>query len=170
MTRAEILSLLHALDQELRNVAVVGEVYLVGGAVMTLVLDARGSTRDLDAFFAPVTAVREAAARVASATGHDAGWLNDAVKGFMSDCGEFNPYLDLENLKVLTAQPEYLLAMKCLSMRIGPEFHDEADVRYLLRFLNIETHAQAVEVVSRFYPIERFPDKALYALEEIVSG
>jgi hypothetical protein len=32
----------------------------------------------------------------------------------------------------MIAQPAYLLAMKCLSFRIGAEFHDEDDVRYLL--------------------------------------
>ncbi|OGQ81988.1 MAG: hypothetical protein A2289_07690 [Deltaproteobacteria bacterium RIFOXYA12_FULL_58_15] len=169
LTKTEITRLLHALDEELRRASVVGEVYLVGGAVMTLVLNARASTRDLDDFFAPAGAVRVAAARVAAAKGCDAGWLNDAVKGFMSDRGEFEPYLDLENLKVLTAQPEYLLAMKCLSMRIGPEFHDEADVRYLLRYLNVENYETAKEIISRYYRLERFPAKALHALEEILS-
>ena len=88
----------------------------------------------------------------------------------MSEHGSFNDYLELPHLRIMTAQPEYLLAMKCLSMRLGPEFHDESDVRYLLRYLNVETYAQALEIIGRYYPPERFPQKALYALEEILSG
>jgi hypothetical protein len=60
--------------------------------------------------------------------------------------------------------------MKCLSMRIGAEFHDEDDVRYLLRHLDIRSREQALAVVSRYYPLERFPQKTLYALEELLGS
>jgi hypothetical protein len=69
-----------------------------------------------------------------------------------------------------TATPEYLLAMKCLALRLGAEFHDETDVRFLLRYLNVETYDRAVDIIGRFYPLERFPRKTLYALEEILNG
>ena len=59
--------------------------------------------------------------------------------------------------------------MKCLAFRLGAEFHDEADVRYLLRYLNIERYATALGVIARYYPKERFPQKAFYALEEILG-
>jgi len=68
---------------------------------------------------------------------------------------------------VFAARAEYLLAMKCLAMRIGEEFHDMDDIRYLIRFLNLETYQKAVEIVTQYYPLERFPQKTLYALEEI---
>ena len=170
LSKAEILRLLRALDEELRAQGATGEIYLVGGAVMALVFDARASTRDVDAFFRPVESIRVAAARVADTFACAPDWLNDAVKGFMSERGTFDDYLELPNLRVLTAQPEYLLAMKCLSMRIGPEFHDEADVRFLLRYLNVESYERAVEIIGRYYPKERFPAKSLYALEEILAG
>jgi hypothetical protein len=70
---------------------------------------------------------------------------------------------------VLTAEPEYLLAMKCLAFRLGAEFHDESDVRFLLRLLAIERYDAAVEVITRYYPLQRFPRKTLYALEELLS-
>jgi hypothetical protein len=70
----------------------------------------------------------------------------------------------------MVAQPEYLLAMKCLALRIGPEFHDEDDVRFLLRVLDITDHDKAVEVITRYYPLERFPQKTLYALQELLSS
>ena len=112
--------------------------------------------------------MREAAARVAARTGLPPDWLNDAVKGFLSDRGEFRAWLELSHLRVMVAQPEYLLAMKCLALRIGAEFHDEDDIRYLLRFLNVATFEQAREIITRFYPLERFPQKTFYALGELL--
>jgi hypothetical protein len=76
----------------------------------------------------------------------------------------------LRNLRVLVAEPEYLLAMKCLAFRLGPEFQDEADVRFLLRYLNIERLDDAISVITRYYPREGFPQKALCALEEMLGG
>lgn len=137
---------------------------------MCLVLHARPSTRDVDAHFHPTSVMRQAAARVARREDIPEDWLNDAAKGFLSERGEYQTFLDLPNLRVMVAVPEYLLAMKCLSFRIGPEFQDEADVRFLLRYLNIEGYAKAVEVIGRYYPPERFPQKTLYALEELLGG
>jgi hypothetical protein len=53
-------------------------------------------------------------------------------------------------------------------MRIGAEFHDEDDVRYLLRHLNIRSSERALSVITKYYPIERFPQKTLYALTELL--
>jgi hypothetical protein len=169
LAKADIERLFRLLDEELGARSVRGEVYLVGGAVMCLVFDARESTRDLDAFFKPAREVREAAARVATRTGEDPRWLNDAVKGFLSEKGSYSQWLELPHLTVFCANPEYLLAMKCLAMRIGAEFQDVDDVRYLLRHLGIEAYDEAVDVITRYYPLERFPQKALYALEEILA-
>ena len=80
-----------------------------------------------------------------------------SVKGFLSEKGDYQPFLELSNLKVMTASPEYLLAMKCLAMRLGAEFHDEADISYLLRFLNIENYQIAINTISRYYPLEQIP-------------
>ena len=169
LSYAQIELLLRALDRELNAASVIGEVYVVGGAALCLALRARPSTRDVDAYFEPTRAIREAAARVAAAHDVPDGWLNDAVKGYLSPAGKYRPFLDLPNLRVLTAEPEYLLAMKCLAFRLGGEFHDEADVRFLLRLLAIERYDAAVEVITRYYPLERFPQKTLYALEEILA-
>ena len=168
-TRHDIERLFERLNDELARRGITGEVYLVGGAVMCLVFDVRASTRDLDAFFRPAKEVRAAARAVAAASGLPGDWLNDAVKGYLSDKGDFRQYLDLSNLRVLTASAEYLLAMKCLAMRLGEGFHDEDDVRFLLRYLNLTDHRKAIEVVARYYPRDRLPQKTLYALEEMLE-
>ena len=114
--------------------------------------------------------ILSAAKRVAVNADCPEDWLNDAVKGYLSDKGDFQPYLELSNLRVLTATPEYLLAMKCLAMRLGEEFHDEQDVRFLIRYLNLTSYDAALKIISRYYPLERFPQKTLYALEEILEN
>jgi hypothetical protein len=134
LSAADIRRLFELLDAELATENVQGELYLVGGAVMCLALDARPATRDVDAFFQPTALIRRAAARVAAKAGVPKAWLNDAVKAFMSPRGDFDPFLELPHLRIFAARPEYLLAMKCAALRLGEEFHDLDDVRFLLRY------------------------------------
>ena len=108
------------------------------------------------------------AARVAARSGVPADWLNDAVKDYLSERGEYRPWLESSHLRVMVAQPAYLLAMKCPAFRIGAEFHDEDDVRFLLRLLDLRSYAKALETIGRYYPKERFPQKTLYALAELL--
>lgn len=170
LTKSDILRLFELLNAELKGAEVIGELYLLGGAVMCLVFNARPSTRDVDAVFVPTLCIREAAAKVAEISELPVDWLNDSVKGFLSDKASFDDYLELSNLRIFVPTPEYLLAMKCLAMRIGEEFFDLDDIRYLLRYLNITSYKQAVSVIERYYPLEKFPQKTLYALEELGIG
>lgn len=170
LTRADIERLFALLDEELAHTGTTGEVYLVGGAVMCLALSARDATRDVDAIFEPSGTVRAAAARVASRANVEASWLNDAVKGYLSVRGDFVPWFEREHLRVYTAQPAYLLAMKCMAMRLGPEFHDLDDVRFLLRWLNITDLAAAMEIVTHYFAADQVPVRTRYALEELLGS
>ena len=170
LPREDIHRLFELLARELAGEGVVGEVYLVGGAVMCLALNARAATRNVDAFFRPSRIIRQAAARVAEQVGTRADWLNDAVKGFMGRRGKFETYLELPNLRVFVALPEYLLAMKCASLRLGEEFHDLEDVRYLLRHLNITGVAEAFRIVAMYFEEASIPAKTRYVLEELLPG
>lgn len=170
LDKKTILMVFEKLNTRLKKKGVIGEIYLVGGAVMCLAFQSRPSTKDIDAFFVPKEIVREESKKALVELNLDENSLNDAVKGFMSQSGKFEPYLDLPNLKIFTAHPEYLLAMKCLSMRIGKEFHDEHDVRFLLRYLNLENYNNAVDILKKYYPLESYPQKTLYILEEILAS
>ena len=169
LTRADIRRLFSLLDEELAQGGAEGELYLVGGAVMCLAFDARPATKDVDAYFKPTRAIREAATRVAARFGTSPRWLNDAVKDFMDDRGDFVPYLELPHLRVFVAQPEYLLAMKCAAMRLGEEFHDLDDVRYLLRYLNVASADDALEIVGRYFDEGQLMPKTRLVLEELLG-
>ncbi|MGQ0736942.1 MAG: hypothetical protein ACT4QD_25230 [Acidobacteriota bacterium] len=170
LTKADILRLLGLLNGELAGHGVEGEIYVVGGAVMCLAFDARPATRDVDAFFKPTRQIREAAARVAARAGVPETWLNDAVKAYLGSRGEFDVYLELSHLRVFVARPEYLLAMKCAAMRLGEEFHDLDDVRYLLRYLNLVTVDDAIRVITRYFDEDQLLPKTRLALEDLLSG
>ena len=168
LSSSDLRRLFGLLNEDLAGTKTEGELFLVGGAVMCLAYAARPSTQDVDAFFRPAGEVRAAAARVALRADLAADWLNDAVKGYLSKRGDFHAWLELSNLRVMIAQPEYLLAMKCLAFRIGAEFHDEGDIRYLLRHLDVQDYDAALELITRYYPLDRFPQKTLYALGELL--
>jgi hypothetical protein len=168
LTRADIRRLLEMLNAELAAEEVEGEIHMVGGAVMCLALNARDAAQDIEAFFRPARAIRQAAARVAARAELPESWLNDAVKGFLSPRGTYDPFIELSHLRVYVARPEYLLAMKAVAMRLGEEFHDLDDVRFLLRYLNITTLDDAMAIVLRYFDAEHVRPKTRFALEELL--
>jgi len=87
MDREEIIEALTALAHRLHRRGVHGEMYVVGGAAIALAYSARRSTRDVDAVFESKMAIYQAAGEVADELGLPAGWLNDAVKGFLAGDG-----------------------------------------------------------------------------------
>jgi hypothetical protein len=170
INKQNILKLFELLNNKLKKENTNCELHVVGGAVMCLVLDARASTMDVDGLFKPAAIVRKLAKQVADDFGVNENWLNDGVKDFLSNNAQFDHYLQLSNLTIYCATAEYLLVMKCLAMRIGAEFHDMTDIHYLLRHLNIESYQQACQLITQYYPIERYPQKTLYTLEEILKS
>ncbi len=169
-SKTEIERLLERLSDELARASTRADINLVGGAVMCMVFDSRESTRDVDATFRPSNEVRDAALRVAEREGIPDSWLNDAVKAYLSDTGEYDLFLELSHLRVYVAKPEYMLAMKCLAMRIGEGMQDENDIRYLLRHLDVERHEDAISIIAKYYREETIPPTAKAALREILGG
>jgi hypothetical protein len=88
LTRSDMLRLFDLLNAELAAMDAHGEIYLVGGAVMCLALNARHATRDVDGYFRPTGVIRQAAGRVAARADVPDDWLNDAVKAFLSPRGQ----------------------------------------------------------------------------------
>ena len=55
-------------------------------------------------------------------------------------------------------------------MRLGEEFQDRGDVAVLLRILELRRRADAESVLARYYPLDRYPARARYVLEEMLEG
>ncbi len=175
LDRPTIESALAALSEKLRAEGVTGEMCIFGGAAMVLAFDAREATRDVDAVFRPADTVRRAAAIVAAELSLPENWLNDGVKGYVSanqDYVDDRMPKDLPNLRVLRPSAEYLLAMKCMAARV-PGYDtggDRADLEFLARHLGLGSAEQVLDIVTRYYPIERITAKTRFFVEEIIGG
>lgn len=167
MEKQEIIDYLHIVNEELRKLNYKGEICLYGGAVMCLVFNARPSTKDVDAIFEPAQTIKEIARKVAEEKGLPDDWLNDGVKGFVVEHPR-QVFLELSNLTVFTADPEYLLAMKCLASRI--DTIDNNDVRFLIKKLNLVTSGQVFSILQKYYPKNQIRPATQYFIEEIFNS
>lgn len=167
MDRDEIIAALTALAAELQRRGISADMYVVGGAAIALAFDERRATRDIDAVFEPKNIVYEAAAVVAEHRGLPAGWLNDAVKGFLAgDDPEATPVFDLPGLRCLVASPRTLLALKVLAHRVG---EDEADVRLLAAELGLENASDVLAIAEETFG-DRLDPAARFFVEEIFDS
>ena len=167
LSAERIRELFAALDRELAKRSVVGEVGLLGGAVMCLVFQTRESTKDVDALFAPTREIRAATRAVARQLGEADDWLNDAAKGFIVSSPPRMQVLQLPNLRVWAPTAEYMLAMKCVSARF--DTHDADDVAFLIRHIGLITPDEVFERITRYYPHERVPPRTRFLVEELLG-
>jgi len=173
LSKEQILAALARLNELLREQGVIGELCIFGGAAMVLAFDARESTRDVDAIFVPKEDVMVAAKRVAEEFDLQWDWLNNGVKGFVSNQGEVTAdgMPKFGNLRIMRPTTEYLLAMKCLASRIEDYSHqgDKADVITLIRQLGMTESSAVCELVCKYYKESLLPPKIRFFIEEIVG-
>lgn len=165
LDRKGLLRALRALDEELGNVGIRGEVFVVGGAAMALAYDVRRSTVDVDAVFAPSAEVRKAARAVSERLGLEADWLNDAAKAFLpgDDPDRVGVY-EGHHLSVAAASPRFLLAMKLLAARVE---RDTDDIRALYKMCGFETAEDGMALVEQAYPTAIIPPRTQFLLQEL---
>ncbi|MBI2939485.1 MAG: hypothetical protein HYY04_03525 [Chloroflexi bacterium] len=164
MQRHEIERHLRQVGQYLHGQGLTGEILLLGGAYMTLVLRRREATKDVDAYFvAQAQAIREAAARVAQEEGLPADWLNDAVKGFVHISPDVTTWLECPGLRVYIPDPAYIFAMKAYAGR--PQ--DLDDLRALRDLLGLTSSEEALDIVARYIPARLVPPRVQYLIEDL---
>jgi hypothetical protein len=157
------------------------EIAIYGGSALLLTLNRQVNTGDVDAVFeGNKDFLKKLAAEIAEEFGWDENWLNDGVKGWLSNRDAdpdvkalFNSYPseDQPGLRVYTAKPEYLFAMKCRAMRVGgiETNSDIDDIKLLARAIGIRSSQDALTLVEKFYPQNMLQPKTRLGLEEIFS-
>ncbi len=176
LDKKKIIELLQKLSDDLCRINCLGELCLVGGAVMIVAFNARNSTFDIDGIFAPTSEIRLAAKQVAEEEGLEIDWLNDAVKGFLSDNIEktIEGMPQFSNLKVYRATDQSLFAMKVMSARLsliqGEKSNDLVDLEFLVRHLNVRTVEFGLEIVRRFFSDSGMTPNMRYFLSEAIEN
>jgi hypothetical protein len=171
MHKEEIIQYLTILNKKLKEKDINAEINIYGGAVMCLYFNSRTSTQDIDAIFYPSHEIRKLISEIATDYNLPDNWLNDGVKGYLSNN---NDVIDLEqnlsNIKLCVASPEYMLAMKAMSARINidKDSKDVMDLKFLLSYLEITTVSDAIDVVLKYFPSSLILPKTEYLLEEIL--
>lgn len=170
ISKKQILRYLEELSLAMEKKGLKGEILLFGGAAMVLAFDARSSTKDVDAIFRPKKEIYAISKEIAGRHHLPEGWLNDSVKGFIrSDFFKQNLFIRYSNLSIYIPEPQYLLAMKCMSMRIGVESSDIDDIKTLLKYLKIKKAEAVFQLVEKYYPQNKIPQKTFYAIDEILK-
>jgi hypothetical protein len=158
------------------------EIVIYGGSALLLTLNRQINTGDVDAVFeGSKDFIKKLAAEMAEEFGWDEGWLNDGVKGWLSNRDadpdvkalfKTYPTEDQPGLRVYTAKPEYLFAMKCRAMRVGgiETSSDIDDIKLLARAIGIRNSQEALVLVEKFYPQNMLQPKTRLGLEEIFSN
>ena len=168
MDKEKMLYLLSLLNDKLKFNELQGQLYLYGGAVMCLVLNARSFTEDIDAIFEPRVDIRRFIEQIAEDEGVRYDWLNDGMKGFLSSNEHFNEFDSFSNLDIMTISPEYLFAMKVFASRIGNK-SDISDIEFLIRHLEIKNMDDAFAIIEKYYPLDIMPPRARYVLADILG-
>lgn len=179
LTRNDIELAFRDLGELARAAGKVIDLAVYGGVAMMLGFDARPATRDVDAVArGDPEFLREAVAQIARARDWSEHWLNDAVKGFLSERDPqsvtiFKTYPSEEapGLRIYLARPEYLLAMKCIAMRLSQSesSRDRDDIKLLVRHLGLSSADQVLDIVARYYPKNLIRPKTQFGVEEILD-
>ena len=167
ISREKILALMHKLNSALQVQGQIGEIGLVGGAVMCLVYNARAATKDVDAIFEPAALMRKLAAKIGEEEKLTPDWLNDAAKGFLVPNFIKDEVLCLSNLRVWAPEARYMLAMKCISARWDSS--DKDDVIFLIKHLKLKNAIEVFKIIEGYYPKNQIPSKTQFFIEEVFS-
>ena len=162
-------SALDRLDEALERRRLEAELFLIGGAVMTVVFRAFPGTRRASALLGSREALDDAVSEVAESAGLPADWLPAATRQLITAEGVSGVGRDGRHLRIFSPLPDYALSLKCaeLGAREAEERRAvEADVRYLLRLMGISSATEALERVGTYFtPRQLSPE-----LPEILEG
>jgi len=159
MTKVQLEKAFTRMGEILRENSVAGEIAVFGGAAVVLGFDFRRATEDVDVM---ITHGHGQVVKAQEAVGQEMklppNWLNEQGTAYLSKQKDFSffkmyPSEGQFGLRVLTASPGYLLAMRLLSLR--PFARDIQDAIELARRLGFRTEEELLDVVKHYYPDEK---------------
>ena len=156
------------------------DLAIYGGAALMLVSNFRVSTRDVDAVADDdgQRVIERLAAVIARRRAWPADWLNDDVFPHLSDkidgTAEHHhlfrsyPCEQAPGLRVYVPSVEYILAMKLMAMRIGPDDRkDRNDIVNLLTIVGLKSPQETLAFVTGFFPEAKVSRKVVFGIDEL---
>lgn len=176
LSSERIESLLACLGEKLAARGKIAEFAIFGGSAIALMFDFRESTFDID--YMPVsgdmTALAQAVAELSTEQALPDGWFNDAIEIFASDKAELRLHGEYPaaqpGIRVFTATPHYLLAMKIFSMRGSLSSHDVKDIWHLVDEIGVPSPEAAIAIAQQFYPDKVLPDRHRLILMDLFES
>lgn len=166
ISKEDIERFLKEINDEMKNRNITGEIVICGGAVMTMVYEARPSTKDVDGLYVPTGPINEIAWNIAVREGIEADWLNDAAKGFIDTSRmELVTIRKHSNLIVRMPDAEAMLAMKLTSARLVGK--DREDALFFMEYLNVKTEEQLFDIIERNIAPQRLTPMAHFFTIEL---
>ncbi len=150
---AEVGGLLDELLRRCIERGVSADLYLVGGAALTIQLGRPRTTPDFDTLLNPKTEIVAVAEEMAAELGLSPQWVNSNAFAFLggmdTEADAEATLLDYPGHRVRVASPRYLLAMKIAAMR-EKDFDDAAAcVRHLGHRDAEQIIAEAIAIIGR---------------------
>ena len=168
LNREQLIELLDEVSKELRHERVRAQVYVIGGAAMSLGFSRDRRTEDVDARIDRGHAgLVKAVQRVGRRHGLAAGWLNEqATTAIPRKPDESARTLyESANLTVTGASARHLLAMKLYSGREK----DRQDIGTLIGELKLRNREEAVAIYESLFPDEPLKERAQALLDVIFA-
>lgn len=164
MTKDDIIFYLNQLNEELRHLESTIDLYVHGGAVLSMVYGLRESTRDIDAYCTNQTVMDHAIQRVSQKYNLEDGWMNPGVKIFSSSQGDFELFMEYSHMRVFVTSLEYMVALKVRAARKK----DYEDLVNLLSYSGLVEYPAIERIVHKYFPGElefiKQRDKVLRAI------
>ena len=168
LDRETLIELLDELSKRLERRRVRAQVYVIGGAAMSLAFDRARTTHDIDARIdSGHGALTEAVREIARERGLTGAWLNEQATANIPRAPDTRAQTVYESayLTITGASAEHILAMKLEAGRRT----DIGDVAILIGHLGITTAEEALAIHGRLFPESTRGSQAREIVEHVLT-
>ena len=167
--RDDMLRFLKEINSRLNDLSKSGEIFIIGGAAISLAFGGRDATEDIDAIYKPRSEIRNIVKIMAVEHTLRNDWLNNDAEHFVTENMSFTLLFELSNLKVFHIDAECLLAMKLASARPDTS-PDMGDCLLLMKKLGISEETELLRLVELYTDVEsRNPAYRYFVTEALIQ-
>lgn len=148
---------------------ITANIYVVGGAALSLHYFERDATVDIDAHAPQWDVLKPIVEEIADDFDWPADWFNVAATQFLPTLGKTAEWIQLYSqggIKIYVASAEVLLMMKLAASRKGRDYRD---AELLMVTTGLTDRGELEELFEEYFPGDVLPAKASRMLDEILN-